>query len=813
MNLKFTYAKSAFIIILICVFTSHLAFSHNQPNEKRNSSLKGKIVENQSNKPLEFATISIYSTDSSKLVSGTISNKRGDFLLEQLNAGSYYFKVEYMGYSTYKSNLFDIKNGEIKELTNPVKLEISTKAISEVKVEGNREFSKVELGKTVYNVSKSPVADGGTINEVLNTLPRLSVDAEGAIQFRGSSDVKILIDGKISGLLGMNPAEVLNSMSAHDVDRVEVISTSSARYDATGAGGIINIIMKKDRVKGFNGSVAATVGTKDKKSGGFSGNYRTGKVNFFGSYNYKDDWAGRDYNVQREIKKEDVHTLLLENADVDFGNRYHIGKLGLDYLINNNNTLTFSAKYQDVLQNWNGNYDYTRTNVISSAMPIVDYRTSAVDLDMNSWVYNASYIHKFAKKGETLSIDLAYTDNAADNSGNYAEYLNIQSFGQDLLFGSDVNATSLYSDYYKTARKEAVAQVDYVLPVGDKGKFETGYLYRNNEIDYKVGSATDDFNYEENIHGLYAMYSGSKGKFAYELGLRAEYSDINTNKEFKDDYLDLFPSVHLSYQISDKKQWQLAYSRMIYRPNSGMLNPFQNLRDPENQRYGSQNIEAYYNHNIEMSMAFDREKASYKTTLYVNYYKNLINQYRFIDDETNESIVQFGNFDSKFFSVLEFEGSTKLNKWWSLNGYVAGIYEETKPGEGYKFGTRDMWEVTGKVTSVMNFKKWFKLQASFRYQSEILVAQGKYQNLYYVDLGLSRKVLKGRGRLSFTANDIFNTFRFKVHTSDPECYNKEIKYRETQIAKLSFRYFFGKRYRIMRAKPKKSGMRHSENDI
>lgn len=811
MNLKFTYVKSALIIVLICIFTSHVAFSNNQSIEKGSASLKGKIVEKQSNKPLEFATISIYSTNNSELVKGTITNKRGDFLLEQLNAGSYYFKVEYMGYTTYNSKQFDIKNGEKKSLPNPVKLEVDTKTISEVKVEGNREFSKVELGKTVYNVSKSPVADGGTINEVLNTLPRLSVDAEGTIQFRGSSDVKILIDGKISGLLGMNPAEVLNSMSAHDVDRVEVISTSSARYDATGAGGIINIIMKKDRVKGFNGSVAATVGTKDKKSGGFSGNYRTGKVNFFGSYNYKDDWAGRDYNVQREIKKEDVHTLLLENADVDFGNRYHIGKLGLDYLINDNNTLTFSTKYQDVLQNWNGRYDYTRTNLVSSAMPTVDYRLSAVDLDLQSWVYNASFMHKFARKGETLSIDLAYTDNAADNSGNYWEH-SYRDLSIEEIIASEA-VTKVSSDYYKTARKEAVAQVDYVLPVGDKGKFETGYLYRNNEIDYKVGSLADDFNYEENIHGLYAMYSGSKGKFAYELGLRAEYSDINTNKEFKDDYLDLFPSVHLSYKFSDKKQWQLAYSRMIYRPNSGMLNPFQNLRDPENQRLGAQDIEAYYNHNIEMSMAFDREKASYKTTLYVNYQKNLINQYRFIEDETNRSIVQYGNFDSKFFSVLEFEGSTKLNKWWSLSGYIAGIYEETKPGEGYKFGTRDMWEVTGKVTSVMNFKKWFKLQASFRYQSEILVAQGKYQNLYYVDLGLSRKVLKGRGRLSFTANDIFNTFRFKVHTSDPEFYNKEIKYRETQIAKLSFRYFFGKRYRIMRAKPKKSGMRHSENDI
>jgi hypothetical protein len=243
-----------------------------------------------------------------------------------------------------------------------------------------------------------------------------------------------------------------------------------------------------------------------------------------------------------------------------------------------------------------------------------------------------------------------------------------------------------------------------------------------------------------------------------------------------------------------------------------MLNPFQNLRDPDNQRLGSQDLDAYYNHNIEMALSFDREKVNYKTTLYVNFYNNLINQYRFIDAE-NKAIVKYGNFDSKFYSALEFEASAKLNNWWSLSGYVAGIYEETNPGEGYKFGTKDMWEVEGKITSIMNFKKWFNFQASFRYQSEILIAQGKYQNLYYVDLGLSRKVLNGKGSLSLTANDIFNTFRFKLHTSDSDFYNKEIQYRESQYVKLSFRYNFGKRYGIMRAKPKNSGMKHSELDI
>nr|WP_320119326.1 TonB-dependent receptor [uncultured Marinifilum sp.] len=800
MKFKIMYRLSAFIFIIGCIFTTNSTFALNQATNSKTSSVTGRVFENQHKKPLEFATISVFCVKDSSLIKGTISNKKGEFTINKLNADKYFLKVEYIGFNSFTGDIFTLKSDEKKVLQNPIVLSVDTKKLSEVTVHGQREFARVELNKTVYNVSKSPLADGGTVNEVLTTIPKLSVNANGDIQFRGSSNVKILIDGKMSGLLGMNPSEVLSTLSASDVDRVELISTSSAKYDASGSSGIVNIIMKRNRTKGFNGSTSATIGTKDKKSGSFSANMRTGKLNFFGAYNYKSDWANRDYHVERQIYEKNSY--MLENADVDFGNRYHIGKLGMDYLINNNNTFTVSATYRDILQNWNGTYNYENRDLLSSAMPILSYRTSAVDLDLKSWVYNASYIHKFTKKGQSLSLDFAHTDNRADNSGDY------QWFD-----GSPENKSNSTSDFYKTARKETLSQIDYVHPVGDNGKFETGYLYRSNEIDYEDQTdLSTAFNYEENIHGLYAMYTGMAGKFEYELGVRAEYSDIETNSDFQDDYFDLFPSVHLSYVFSDKKQFQLAYDRMIYRPNSGMLNPFQNLRDPENQRLGSQSINAYYNDNVEMSMAFDRDKISYKTTLYFNYYNNLINQYRSINDE-GQAVVSYGNFESKLFSALEFEASTKLNKWWSLNAYVAGIYEEIDPGTNFNFGSSNMWEVEGKITSMMNFKKWFKLQTSFRYQSEILTAQGKYQNLYYLDLGMSRRVLKGKGVVSFTANDIFNTFRFKVHSSDSEFYNKEILYKETQIVKLSFRYYFGKRYGILRAKPKKSGMRHSEMDI
>ncbi|PKQ67559.1 hypothetical protein BZG01_07435 [Labilibaculum manganireducens] len=795
MSLKLDCRNGLLPVLLF--FLSPAVHSYAQDSTKAitNSYLNGVVVENEHQKPLEYATVSIYSLPDSLLIKGTITNRKGEFELADLAGSSYYYKIEYLGFESYSSKPILLKENEKLLLSDPLVLHADTQTITEVEVTGNRDFARIELDKTVYNVSKSPVSDGGTINEVLATIPKLNVTANGGIQLRGSSDVKILIDGKLSGLLGMSPGDVLSNMPAADVDRVEVITSPSAKYDASGSAGIVNIIMKKERVKGFNGNASATIGTVNKHSGRTALSLRTGKLNFSGSYSYQDNWSGRDYELSRLTETETNVEMLKVSADADLGNRSHIGQFGMDYLINDKNTMSCSVTNRNVKQNKNGFYKYSRTLITSSTFPNETSRESAVDIDLTSWVYNASYIRKFDRKGQELSFDAAYTNNNAENYGNYTD----ETEGNT-------------SDFFNSDREEAIVQLDYKQPVGDAGSIETGYMYRTNEINFDEPiDLSTAFNYKESIHGLYFQLSGEKGNFGYQVGLRSEYSDIETNKAYNDDYLDFFPSVHFSYKLSDNKQVLLTYSKMIYRPDSGMLNPFQNLSDPENQKLGRKDLGAYYTHMPEFTFIYKRDKITYTTNLYYVYTDNIINQFRWVKDDV--AIVTSENLGSKHYAGVDFNLETKFNKWWSINSYLSGIYQKFTPSGEAHFSTNDDFGFFGKLTSTMRIPKWFNFQTTLRYDSDMPVAQGSYDQSFQVDFAFGKRIMKGKASISLWIYDVLNNSKYNVNTSGDR-FTQRMKYNfENRVANFTFRYYFGKKYNVLKSKTHGSGVQHSEKDI
>ncbi|MBL4559639.1 MAG: TonB-dependent receptor [Labilibaculum sp.] len=796
MNLKFNYRKGLLPVFLF--FLSPAVYSYAQDNTKvpKNSGLKGIVIENEHHKPLEYATVSIYSLPDSLLIKGTITNRKGEFGLLDLKSLRYFYKVEYLGFQSYSSQPIFLKENEKVFLPKPLVLHADFQTISQVEVTGNRDFARIELDKTVYNVSKSPVSDGGTINEVLSTIPMLNVTANGGIQLRGSSDVKILIDGKLSGLLGMSPGDVLSNMPAADVDRVEVITSPSAKYDASGSAGIVNIIMKKERVKGFNGNASATIGTINKHSGRTALSLRTGKLNFSGSYSYRNDWVGNDYELTRFTKKDNNNIEILGvKADVEVGNRSHISQLGMDYLIDDKNTLSFSVLNRDRKQNFNGTYNYARNLIVSSSSPIETSRESAVDIDLTSWVYNTSYIHKFAKKGQELSFDASYTNNDAENYGNYTE--------------SGVNT----NDFFNSNREEAIVQLDYKQPVGEFGSIETGYLFRSNEIKYNEPiDLSTAFNYKESIQGLYFQLSGKKRNLGYQFGLRSEYSDIETNIDYKDDYLDFFPSVNFSYKLSDNKQVKLSYSKMVYRPDSGMLNPFQNLKDSVNQRIGSQDLTAYYTHKSELTFVYKRDKITYTTNLYYQYMDKILSQYRLVNEDY-VAIVTTKNLGSKHYAGIDFNISTKFNKWWSVNSYLSGIYQKYEPSTKLIFPANDDFGFFGKLTSTMQIPKWFTFQSIFRYETAMPVAQGDYDESFQMDFAFGKRIMKRKASITLRIYDVLNSCKYYVNTSGYR-FSQRMKYKfENRTASFTFRYYFGKKYNVLKAKKRASGAHHSEKDI
>jgi outer membrane receptor protein involved in Fe transport len=594
----------------------------------------------------------------------------------------------------------------------------------------------------------------------------------------------------------MSPGDVLSNMSAADVDRVEVITSPSAKYDASGSAGIVNIIMKKERAKGFNGNASATIGTINKHSGHTGLSLRTGKVNFSGSYSYRNDWAVRDYEISRFTELKNNIEMLESRADVDFGDRSHIGQLGMDYLINDKNTMSFSVTNRNVKQNRNGIYKYSQNLITSSTFSNETSRESAVDIDLNSWVYNASYIRKFAKKGQELSFDVAYTSNDAENYGNYTD---------------EVEGNT--SDFFNSDREEAIVQLDYKQPVGEVGSIETGYLYRTNEINYNEPvDLSTAFTYKESIQGLYFQFRGEKGSFGYQFGLRSEYSDIETNKADNDNYLDFFPSVHLSYKLSDNKQVLLTYSKMVYRPDSRMLNPFQNLHDPVNQRLGSQDLGAYYTHMPELTFVYKREKITYTTNLYYQYKDNIIKQYRSVN-ESDEAIVTYENVGNLQYAGVDFNISTKFNKWWSVNSYLSGIYQKYTPSKDLDYKENDDFGFFGKLTSTMRIPKWFNFQTILRYNSDMPVAQGSFDQSLQVDLAFGKRIMKGKASVALRISDVLNSSTYNVNTSGERFSQRMNNKFENRSANLTFRYYFGKKYNVLKTKKRGSGAQHTEKDI
>jgi hypothetical protein len=508
-----------------------------------------------------------------------------------------------------------------------------------------------------------------------------------------------------------------------------------------------------------------------------------------------------DYEFSRLTEIQNNVEMLDARADVDLGDRSHIGQLGMDYLINDKNTMSFSVINRNVKRNLNGTYNYSRNLVTSSSFPTETSRESAVDIDLNSWVYNASYIRKFAKEGQELSFDAAYTNNDAENYGNYTE------------------SGVVTSDFFNSDRKEAIIQLDYKQPLGEVGSIETGYLYRTNEIKYDEPiDLSTAFNYKESIQGLYFQFRGEKGNFGYQLGLRSEYSDIETNKAYNDNYLDFFPSVHLSYKLSDNKQILLTYSKMVYRPDSKMLNPFQNLQDPENQRLGRQDLGAYYTHIPELTFIYKRDKITYTTNLYYLYKDNILGQYRSVNDSLisnikDKAIVTYENLGNLKYAGIDFNISTKLNKWWSVNSYLSGIYQKFTPSKNLSFSTNDDFGFFGKLTSTMQIPKLFTFQSVFSYDTEMPLAQGWYDQSFQIDLAFGKRIMKSKASITLRITDVLNSRKYNVTTLGERFSQRMNNNFENRMANLTFRYYFGKKYNVLKTKKRGDGAQHTEKDI
>lgn len=757
--------------------------------------LTGKIVDKEGNSPLEFASVQLFDAGDSSIVTGELTNGQGEFLIKT-GAGDYYLQINYLGYKSRFVSDIKLAKGSGKKDLGAIQMSKSALTVDEVEISAEKNAVEFKLDKRVYNVSKDVTAMGSTADELLQNLPSVVVDGEGNVSLRGSQNVRILIDGKPSGLLTGGP-DALRLLQGNLIERIEVITNPSAKYDAEGEVGIINIVLKKERQKGLNGSFALNAGYPTILGGSANLNLRKKWVNLFlnAGLNYRNS-PGRAYFTQRNTLADTSFSLITDRSFQRGGLTPSI-RFGSEFFINDRNIITLAgnAQFQDG-QNFTS-ITYSEFDDRGELARVTE-RVSEETEVQNSYGLEGNYTRTFSQKDRKWTMDFRW--DRTDDQENSA-------VTQTLLEGSGENPVDQRIANVED-RKTFFFQTDYVHPFGRKFKFETGARgsYRTFDNNYGVESFVggewipdeeffNRFIYKEGIYAGYAILSQERKKLSYQLGIRTEYTDIVTESQNNGEvnpreYINFFPSAGISYKIKPTTTLQFSYSRRISRPSAWTLLPFRNFTDSRNTYEGNPYLNPEFTQSFETGILDYQEKGSILFSFYYRYRTDVIERITVYEQErvrifpinlaTQDAFGIEGNISRDFFP------------WWkaSINANFArtiteGVYEDS-------VFYADTYILTGRANSRWTVKKVGMFQASFTYRGPRITPQGRSSAVYGLDLGFSRDILNGNGSINFNVRDVFNSRKFQSVVEGPGFERTLLYQRRLRQFTLSFNYLLNR---------------------
>jgi outer membrane cobalamin receptor len=777
--------------------------------------VKGKIMDSLFSTPLSFASISIFTKQDKKLVNGSLASDSGDFSVE-LSPGTYYAEIEFMGYSLYKTVDFILSKEKPLYDLGLIKLVVSAGTLSEVVVQAEKSSMQLALDKKIFNVGKDLANAGGSASDILTNIPSVSVDAEGNVKLRGSDNVRILIDGKPSGLVSIKGGSGLQQLQASMIDRVEIITNPSARYEAEGMAGIINIILKKENRQGFNGSVELVTGYPTNLGAAANFNYRHKKINFFINYGIAYRRQPGKGSLYQEVYNADTTFILKQNNRgnvIGFNNNI---RGGLDYYFTEKDILTISYLYRRSKGNRITDISYEDYLFnISNLTSFIKRRQDEDETEPNS-EYSLSYKKSFNKKGHELIAEIKYLDYWENSDQLFTQHYFNPNGTEDASKG--ILQKSLNDEF----EKQWLFQFDYIKPIAEEGKFETGFRssFRNIVNDYVVSQQDNGggftplpgldniFVYDENIHAVYGILGNKSENISYQAGLRAEWTDVKTilketNQENPRNYVNLFPSAHLTFSMPKENAMQLSYSRRVRRPFYNDLTPFVTFSDSRNFFSGNPDLDPEFSNVVEMGHIKSFDKGSFTSSVYYRSTKGKIDRIRSVNAEGN-SVTRTENLLSEKAFGLEFTSGYSPFKWWKMdfnfNFFHADI-DGTNIRPGYKARTYSWF---ARQTSRFTLPENFDIQIRTNYEAPQKTAQGKRKALYFADLSMSKDVFKGKGTINLNVLDIFNTRRMRVITNGENFYSGgNFQFRRRQI-NLTLNYRIRQAKQV--AKPKKTDM-------
>lgn len=745
------------------------------------------IVVDENNETIPYASVSTRSLRDSTRLRGVATNVDGTFEI-RLRPGRFTLTVSFLSYQNYVQEI-SLQEGDVD--LGIISLEPKTELIDEVVVKGERGYMEMKLDRRVYNVGKDPNNAGNNAQEILETVPSVEVDVDGTVSLRGSSNVRILVDGKPSGLTGISSEDALRQLPGSLIEKVEVVTNASARYDAEGEAGIINIVLKKEKRSGLNGTFEVNGGYPLKYGSSANLNYRTGKVNIFGGFggNYREG-PGQGYSFQ-EFFLEDT-TFAYERTREQVRGGYSVnGRFGVDYFVDKKTNITASGMYS---RSWNENTSSIKyTDIDENGTVTQEVSRAEVENEEGENIEaNLNFRRTFKSEEQLLTADVRWFTRGDLEKADLLELGNTYSLNQ--------RTENLESN------QNWLVQTDYVHPFSENLKLETGLkaTLRRINNDYRVEEFNDstqweildqynnNFVFDENVYAAYLMVGGQVKRLSLQGGIRAEYTDITTeltrtNEKNRKQYISFFPSAHLSYEFASNNSIQLSYSRRISRPRFRNLIPFFSLTDNRNFYSGNPDVNPVFTHSAELGHLKTWDNGTLLSSIYYRHTEGIIE--RISRSDSTGLITTFPiNLSTQDAVGLELSFSYNLFKWWrvmlSANTYYAitdGDYE------GQSFYA-EAFTAQGRFTSKWTVLKKLDIQTAFMYRAPRNTAQGRSLSMYSWDIGLTMDVLKGNGTVTFSARDLLNSRRRRWEIDTPTLVStNDFQWRARQFT-VSFTY-------------------------
>ncbi|MFH6990170.1 TonB-dependent receptor domain-containing protein [Flavobacterium collinsii] len=748
--------------------------------------LKGKVVDSKTKQSLPYVTVILQSANQDKR---TVSSDKNGMYVFKIPPGNYQLRIEFMSYKPSVVNTFSLQKDLVLK---DVLLEEEINQLNEVNVVAEKSAVELKLDKKVFNVGKDILSKGGSANDILNNVPSVNVDIAGVVSLRGNNGVTVLINGKPSMLTANNG---LSQISAANIEKVEVITNPSAAYEAQGSAGIINIVLKKNSMQGFNGSLQVGVGNPANHNLNANVSYKTEKVNLFSNigYRYIDVYASNRQFQQNT--NNNVVTTLHQYDDNKRNNSIYNIYIGGDYYINAKNTLTGSYYHDRNKNNYKTAYTYRYSNAAQTTDSIIN-RFENYKEPKNYNALELNYVKTFDKKDKKWTTSLQY-DFWNDDENQYID--------QQKTLPYEPEVSNLYTRDIESSN-DIFIKSDFVNPIGENSKIEMGIRsdLRALRSDYYTildevlqDQFTNKLKYDENLYSAYFQFGSKIKKFNYLVGLRTELSDIkiaDTKNTFSNtkNYINLFPTLHLVYNLTEKTDLQLSYSKRINRPRFWQLNPFSGLSDLRNLTVGNPDLNPMFTNSFELTLLAKPGKFSINPSVY---YQHTTNFFEYILQRTAENyfVTTPVNLDTEDRYGVEVSSTYSPANWLRLS--LDFNYYKFKQQGTYETVVYDVEDQTwlSNFRSIVKFPKIISGEFSFKYRGKNQGVQSLTEAQYTANIGLNRDFFNDKMSVTLNVNNLFNSQITKQVVSAPLYYLESEFRAQGRYVRLTVIYRFNRK--------------------